>query len=149
MLVERVKQRRPERSLQGFLDLPHARKLTFNTVPAVPLQSRLPNLPCPPQTALAPHSPEDVVAPAHLPDASSQLTPLDLIHRLLVYPPLRRLRASEALLHPWFADDVILLPSEYTVEEGTRARFASSIAGRSLGEHLACHYSFKGLAEDD
>jgi hypothetical protein len=44
-------------------------------------------------------------------------TPFDLLHRLLVYPPQNRLRATDALRHPWFvAEPGVLLPGGYPAE---------------------------------
>lgn len=69
-------------------------------VPPVDLQTQLPNLPDAPTTPAVSHSPPEEVAN----------TPLDLIYRLLLYPPERRLRADEARLHRWLSGETLLLP---------------------------------------
>ena len=80
-------------------------------MPSVELKPRLPNLPpAVPSTGFA-HKPPD-------PSRDRKPTPLDLIHRLLVYPPEDRLKANEVLEHPWFAetgDGVVplLLPADH------------------------------------
>ena len=82
------------------------------------MRVRLPNLPA-----------EDLITGAssgseHNPPEKMAATPLDLIHRLLVYPPEARIRAADALKHPWFIsegdddDDTqipVLLPPERRV----------------------------------
>lgn len=70
------------------------------------LRTHLPNLPA----EVGPTSSE------HKPPQEMAATPLDLIHRLLVYPPEARLRAADALRHPWFVGEgdaivPVLLPN--------------------------------------
>ncbi|KAI0640131.1 kinase-like protein [Trametes polyzona] len=78
-----------------FKQLPDAQKVTFVQVPAVDLRRLLPNLP-----------PEGTQ-----PDRDDCL---DLVSKLLVYPPESRLRASDALSHPLFGRGLpLLLPQEY------------------------------------
>ncbi|KDQ18232.1 hypothetical protein BOTBODRAFT_128323 [Botryobasidium botryosum FD-172 SS1] len=81
-----------ETSWPDFRNLPDAQKLSFTDVPAMPLSPLLPNLP----------NPEFTPAGA---------SPLDLIQRLLAYPPTSRLSAQEALSHPWFASGDLVLPT--------------------------------------
>ncbi|KAI0713124.1 kinase-like domain-containing protein [Cerioporus squamosus] len=82
-------------SWPGFKDLPDAQKVTFVQVPAVDLQKLLPNLP-----------------PAEAePDRQACL---DLMYKLLVYPPEGRLPADEALKHHFFQSGVpLLLPADH------------------------------------
>ncbi|KAL5513666.1 hypothetical protein ACEPAH_4065 [Sanghuangporus vaninii] len=87
-----------------FEDLPDANKIQFKVVPSRDICTRLPNLP--------PDSPS--TGSEHKPPKDFAATPLDLIHRLLVYPPEDRLKAAAALKHPWFTsfeeDIPLLLP---------------------------------------
>ena len=86
---------------QLFEDLPDANKIQFKVVPCREIRASLPNLP--------PDVP--TTGSEHRPPKDSKPTPLDLIHRLLVYPPEDRLKAAAALKHPWFtgSGDVPLL----------------------------------------
>lgn len=53
--------------------------------------------------------PEDVLTDfAVSGDVEVDTVPLDLLAHLLVLEPTRRLRATEALRHPWFSSDVLL-----------------------------------------
>jgi serine/threonine protein kinase len=79
-------------SFQGFIDLPNARRLQFKEAEAVQLRSLLPSLP----QSLG----NDYVS--------------DIVEELLAYPPLRRLRASEALQLPFFTKGELYLPPEIT-----------------------------------
>ena len=74
-------------------------------------------------------------------------TPLDLIHRLLVYPPATRLRAEDALKHPWFISEggrdvkiPVLLPegreiSRHSLVDGLGGEY-SEWHGKPLGHWL-------------
>lgn len=71
-------------------------------------------------------------------------SPLDLLHRFLVYPESERLQASEALRHPWFiADPPILLPVAYpaknTLDPNNLGDHHLMVVweGKTLGEWLA------------
>jgi len=79
--------------------------------PCVELKPHLPNLPqCVEGTG------EDHAIPS---DSPLHATPLDLIHRLLVYPPQDRMTAADVLKHPWFVDsdgEPLLLPVEKSPE---------------------------------
>jgi hypothetical protein len=45
------------------------------------------------------------------------MSPLDLIHRFLVYHPDARMRAHAALTHRWFkAEPLVLLPKDYPAQ---------------------------------
>lgn len=67
--------------------------ISFTSTPPVSLRSRLVNLP-PLQADV------DMAALAH---------PLNLIEKLIVLNPTRRLSASDALQHPWFMSGVPLI----------------------------------------
>jgi hypothetical protein len=147
-------------------------------VPAVSLATLLPNLPlCP---VLSPSSPQCLAPPApltslltltHSPATSSSsvmsssspppsaFQPLDLLSRFLVYPSSKRLKAADALLHPWFVsglDEVgLVLPVEYrqsqpkvdcsqdvSADVGNspplpQVKFSYEWGGKSLGECLS------------
>ncbi|KAI0053401.1 kinase-like protein [Auriscalpium vulgare] len=101
-----------DKTWPAFRDLPDGSKVNFVDAPCVNLGTLLPHL-----------RPHDRVPacepPEHFPPAQQVASPLDLILRLLVYPPGERLCAKDALLHPWFADETpLLLPSGLTVEIG-------------------------------
>ncbi|KAM6498866.1 CMGC/CDK protein kinase [Amanita muscaria] len=90
-----------ETSWPGYKDLLSPTSITFKQVPGVPLESLLPNLP----PSLTP---------------TSRTHALDLICRLLVYPPGDRLIAQDALNHPWLTsnDEVpLLLPPDYVLRQ--------------------------------
>ncbi|KDQ62972.1 hypothetical protein JAAARDRAFT_362090 [Jaapia argillacea MUCL 33604] len=94
-----------------FSELPDATKVTFKIVPPVDLQPLFPNHPLPEPS----HAPSPVM---HFPCVEYSLTPFDLIHRFLVYPPSQRLSARDALHHPWFsAGPPLLLLSSLIVND--------------------------------
>ena len=70
-----------------------------------------------PQTCLSGLSSQSVASSLSSPLSPSTSQPLDLLSRLLVYPSSKRLKAADALLHPWFAsglDEVgLVLPVGY------------------------------------
>lgn len=116
--------------LQGFEDLPDASKVTFQEAQPIDLARRLPNLPT-----------EQIVVSAvsYFPPEELVDSPLDLIHRLLVYPPEKRLSAVNVLQHPWLRTGPLLLPPGYnsphyignaSVEAGQKT------LGELLGEYL-------------
>lgn len=114
----------------AFEDLPGAKGVEFTVVPPIPLAPLLPNLPDDPpsQDELV-----DVDGQVHgMPLTANPMRPsaLDLVSRFLVYPSETRLKAAEALLHPWFSQK-ILVPEGYPVlsQEGR----VEEIEGRSLG----------------
>ena len=78
--------------VQNFHLLPDANKVEFTKVPPMELRVRLPNLPA----ELGSSSSE------HKPPQEMMATPVDLMHRLLVYPPETRITAAKALKHSWF-----------------------------------------------
>lgn len=69
-------------SWRDFKNLPGATLLSFMTFPRVPLLPLLPNLP---------------------PSPEESEKAVNLIERLVEYPPEARLSASEALKHSWFS----------------------------------------------
>ena len=83
----------------------------FIVVPPVPLATLLPNLPNNPGSE---NAGEEVCD--HFPGDEMEGSVLDLVLRFLVYPTPRRLKAVDALSHPWFGDEV-LLPETYPLEE--------------------------------
>ena len=114
--------------------MPHAKGVQFTVVPPVPLGPLLPNLPEPIQMS----GEADGEDCAHFPGEAVEPSALDLLIRFLVYPPSERLKASEALEHPWFGQGV-LLPEGYPLEANSRytATIPESLAeveGKSLGQ---------------
>ncbi|EIW87347.1 kinase-like protein [Coniophora puteana RWD-64-598 SS2] len=108
-----------EESWPSFLSLPDANKISFVDAHPIPLSSLLPHLP-PSLRALHDPSSLDTTSHAPKPLADAAATPLDLLHRLLVYEPSRRLCAHDALHHPWLADKTgVLLPEGYKPAAGT------------------------------
>ncbi|KAG1748815.1 kinase-like protein, partial [Suillus occidentalis] len=91
-----------ETNWPSFLTLPDANKLSFVDVEPVDLCSILPNFPLSAQQY-------EVDTKTHVPPEIMSPTPVDLVHRFLVYEPSQRLRPSEALTHPWFTSEPLLL----------------------------------------
>ncbi|TDL26417.1 kinase-like protein [Rickenella mellea] len=116
----------------GFEDLPHAKKVEFRVVPSIDLREALPNMP------------DDVLAVGsdHYPPQQVHPTPLDLAQRLLVYPPEQRLKAIDALRHPWFKHGAPpLLPIDHTDVKNANdelLRRATTWRSRDLGFWLSC-----------
>ena len=120
--------------VQGFGSLPDASKVEFIEVPAIDLTTLLPNLP-PSTTHLSP--PE--VPTSHSPPPEMLPTPFDLLRRLLVYPPANRIKASAALMHPWFSGGLgLLLPAGYPAEDlMNKGRIVmNSWEGKTIGDLL-------------
>ncbi|KAF8313182.1 kinase-like protein [Clavulina sp. PMI_390] len=83
-----------EDSWPGFRSLPAARVMSFNTSTPSPLHDHLPNLP---------------------PSAATNVshTPVDLIEKLLVLDPTRRIPASKIIQEPYFWSGIpLVLPPE-------------------------------------
>lgn len=93
-----------------FNNLPDAKGVQFKVVPPVPLAPLLPNLLDDPGSR---NARKDVCD--HFLGDEMEGSVLDLISRFLVYPSPRRLKAVDALSHPWFGAG-ILLPETYIVE---------------------------------
>jgi serine/threonine protein kinase len=99
-------------------------------VQPVDLPSILPNLPSTLQT--------DVDTKTHMPLETMSPTPIDLVHRFLVYEPSLRLRPSKALNHPWFTSEPLLMPDDYPDPSSLGdASMTLSWGGKSLGEWLS------------
>jgi hypothetical protein len=120
---------------QEFRNLPDASKLDFVPAQPVKLSAFLPHLcPAPAEPTLdktdAPFPPAEPVEPYAL----------DLLHRFLVYPSDRRLRARDALKHPWFTSEPpVLLPEDYPVmreKTGAVEHAERLLQGKTLGEWL-------------
>jgi len=112
-----------------FLTLPDAGKVNFVSIEPVSLGSRLPNLPT---------TETNSTNSSHFPPTNPETTPLDLVHRFLVYPPDQRLSAFAALHHPWFSRDgefPLLLPAEYPNGVVTHSA-TSAWEGRTLPDLL-------------
>ncbi|TFK21554.1 CMGC/CDK protein kinase [Coprinopsis marcescibilis] len=133
-----------------FDDFPGAKSVVFNVVPAVPVEPLLPNLPPSTRTthqqsplngsASSVTTPRAYRHPAL--DPQRKPTPFDLLSRFLVYPSGSRQRAVEALQHPWFAaDGVILLPRGYEYD------FGNGSIGDDIGNGVSSKisvYEWKG-----
>ena len=103
----------------------------FKIVPAVPLSPLLPNLP--PSCVL--HTSTNGIVSSEGPTNPV----LNLLQQLLVYPPGSRIRAEDALRHPWFTneDSIILLPKEYSLDnEYHHVKTVDNWQGKSLEEWL-------------
>lgn len=117
------------------MQLPDANKLSFVDVDAVDLAPLLPNLP--PSTL---HVALDTKT--HTPPGEMSPTPLDLVHRFLVYEPSRRLRPRDALRNPWFdAEPALLFPDDYAIPSAQAALLndrerLSKWESKTLGELL-------------
>jgi serine/threonine protein kinase len=110
---------------QTFSELPDANKINFVDSPGIHLSTLLPHLGVPP-----PHGP-----PVHRPPTEKESTAVDLLQRLLIYPPDSRFSAEGAMSHPWLlSSGKLVLP---------RAALASVTAA----EHAAETYDSKTAAE--
>lgn len=86
---------------QDFDQLPDANILQFTEFPRKELRPYLPHLrPSTRKTSSDPDGSEDGSEDADDADGS---TVLDLVQRLLVYPPQERLAATEVVKHAWFS----------------------------------------------
>ncbi|TFY64632.1 hypothetical protein EVG20_g5881 [Dentipellis fragilis] len=114
----------------SFKDLPDATKVTFTEAEGVDLASLLPNMPLE-------HRRSETLSIAHCPPPDPTPSPLDLIHRFLVYPQASRLKARDALMHPWFQSEppVLLLPETESAATSS-ALTSKSWNGKSLGDWL-------------
>jgi len=94
----------------------------------VHLPTLLPHLDAP-----LPHGNQGV----HFPPREQQSTVVDLLQRLLVYPPDSRLNAADALMHPWLLSDApLVLPRTAVLSDGMSAYAAESRDGKTAGEWL-------------
>lgn len=79
-------------------------------------------------------------------DVPTRCSPLDLIHRLLVYPPRDRLKAAEVLNHPWFlenqnTDEPLLLPADSVQKSSGTNMICADWYNRDLGFWLELVFS--------
>jgi len=75
--------------------------------------------------------------PAHFPPANPEPTALDLLQRLLVYPPDSRFKAADALKHPWLSGDgPLVLPRAALASDDVPTYAAEVRDGRTAGEWL-------------
>lgn len=113
---------------QTFTELPDANKINFIDSPGVHLSTLLPHLDD------APHPHEKQL---HFPPADQEPTAIDLILRLLVYPPVSRFKAEAALEHPWLLSNGPLVLPRAALEGGCiLAGTAEMRDGRTAGEWL-------------
>jgi cyclin-dependent kinase 8/11 len=115
-------------SPQEFEGLPGASSVVFNVVPSVPLLPLLPNLP-PSSIHPSPNDPTSNISPVE-----------NLISQFLMYPAASRLRAKDAIRHPWFigAGSTLLLPKGYALASETELNNVAVYEwkGNTLGEWL-------------
>lgn len=109
--------------------MPDASKVIFEDASPVDLKYLLPNLP-------ESHLDEKEYA-SHFPPEEVAASALDLIQRLLVYSPERRLSAGDSLNHPWIQKEDVLLPVSYPHVNGQSS--LREWEGRALGELLSTH----------
>ncbi|THH13491.1 hypothetical protein EW146_g6721 [Bondarzewia mesenterica] len=123
-----------EENWPTFTDLPDATKVTFMDAPGIPLGTLLPNLP---NLRDRSNKLTDGHDPSHFPARDLSPTALDLIHRLLIYPPSSRLKAVDAQRHPWFsAKPPLLLPTAMKEQEGAASHAQVSWDEKPLAEWL-------------
>lgn len=109
-----------------FSDLPDANKVNFIDSPGVHLSTLLPHLGAP-----LPHG--DQVHPPR----EQQPNVVDLLQRLLIYPPESRFKAANALMHPWLLSDApLVLPRATFLSDDMPAHAAELRNGKSAGEWL-------------
>jgi hypothetical protein len=73
----------------------------------------------------------------HFPATEQQPTVVDLLQRLLVYPPNLRLKVADALTHPWLLSDTpLVLPRAAVVNDNMSAYSAELRDGKTAGEWL-------------
>ena len=66
-----------------------------------------------------------------------QATVVDLLQRLLVYPPDLRFKVADALKHPWLLSDApLVLPRGAVVSDNMPAYAAELRDGKTAGEWL-------------
>ncbi|KAK7695125.1 hypothetical protein QCA50_002315 [Cerrena zonata] len=115
----------------NFTALPDAQKITFQSTPAVDLVVLLPNLPT--GCLLTFNG-------SHFPSTTMVPSPLDLLQRFLVYPPDQRLKAVDALRHPWFRQDALILPEGYSVDSSLH-NAALTVQRHGLPKLLAKYFT--------
>ncbi|KAJ3773548.1 kinase-like domain-containing protein [Lentinula raphanica] len=101
----------------GFQSLPDAQKVEFTKVDGAPLDEQLlPNL------------------PTAAPDDANAL--LDLVRKLLRYPPKWRLKAKDAQQHPYFSSAGWLAPEDLTLDNISSGEPSKVGADGTLGNLL-------------
>lgn len=101
--------------------------MSFNDAPVVDLARLLPNLP---EKRDGLTGRED----SHFPNEQPSPSALDLLWRFLVYPPERRLKAREALRHPWLLEGTpTLLPESITPDNCPHPHVVYEWQGQPLG----------------
>jgi hypothetical protein len=71
------------------------------------------------------------------PPREQQPNVIDLLQRLLVYPPDSRFKAADALMHPWLLSDApLVLPRAAVLGDDMPAYAAELRNGKSAGEWL-------------
>jgi len=123
--IFRIRGTPTEEIWPAFTSLPDGSKVSFQEVPPIDLVPHLPNIPPGDHPAFTGF---------HLLPGPMTSSPVDLIYRLLVYPPEQRLRADDALRHPWFASQPLLMPDDYS---GMTTSTRCQSSDRSLGDMLA------------
>ncbi|KIJ66610.1 hypothetical protein HYDPIDRAFT_26943 [Hydnomerulius pinastri MD-312] len=121
-----------ETNWPSFMNLPDASKVTFVDAEAMDLGLLLPNLP--PSISKLP-----METKTHAPPPEMIPSPLDLIHRFLVYEPSTRLRPSDASNHPWFTSNPgLVLPDDCTLplSQLTNITSTSTWDNQTLGDLL-------------
>ncbi|KAF9011329.1 kinase-like domain-containing protein [Cyathus striatus] len=144
-----------------FEDLPSAKSVVFNLVPAVPLWPLLPNLPpssfpaesqLSPSTSSSPSSSSSSISSTYtVNEPPPPTSPLDLLSSFLQLAPSRRITAQKALQHPWFSEGPLLLPNGYegrwvllerngtekdSEDNNLSSSFTYEFEGRTLGQWL-------------
>jgi len=62
---------------------------------------------------------------------------VDLLQRLLVYPPESRFKAADAFMHPWLSSDAPLVLPRAALPSGDIPAYAAELRnGKSAGEWL-------------
>jgi serine/threonine protein kinase len=62
---------------------------------------------------------------------------VDLLERLLFYPPESRFKAADALMHPWLSSDAPLVLPRAAVLSGNMPAYAAELRnGKGAGEWL-------------
>jgi hypothetical protein len=105
---------------QTFSELPDANKINFVHSPGVPLSTLLPHL-----------------GPPRGPPADQESTAVDLLQRLLIYPPTSRFSAECALSHPWLLSGGPIVLPRAAFTTATATENATEIhGGRTAAEWL-------------
>ncbi|KAF9561613.1 kinase-like protein [Agrocybe pediades] len=97
-----------EENWPGFEELPGATSVVFNVVESVPLAPLFPNLPPSRRSEQCDLEPTSSPSSSSVTSTTSSTSPssliLDLISSFLVYPSANRIRAEDAMRHPFFTE---------------------------------------------